>query len=62
MQVSQTTVREAECLECARGLSLANPLQGEIVTCPDCGVELEVASLQPFALRPAPEEQEDWGE
>jgi alpha-aminoadipate carrier protein LysW len=35
---------------------------GEIVVCPDCGVELEVVSLGPIALELAPEVEEDWGE
>jgi alpha-aminoadipate carrier protein LysW len=34
----------------------------EIVVCPDCGVDLEVVSLDPPALAPAPMEAEDWGE
>ncbi len=35
---------------------------GEILVCPDCGVELEVLSLEPLELGEAPEVQEDWGE
>ncbi|MCX7828120.1 MAG: lysine biosynthesis protein LysW [Thermanaerothrix sp.] len=35
---------------------------GEIVPCPDCGVELEVLSLEPLELAEAPQVQEDWGE
>ena len=34
---------------------------GELVVSDD-GVELEVVSLEPLALEPAPEEAEDWGE
>lgn len=62
MQVSQQGVREAECIDCGRGLRLTNPVVGEIVTCPDCGVELEVRGLSPMSLEHAPEEAEDWGE
>jgi alpha-aminoadipate carrier protein LysW len=62
MQLSQPTVREAECIDCGRNLQLTNPIAGEIVPCPDCGVELEVTRLEPFTLAHAPEEQEDWGE
>jgi alpha-aminoadipate carrier protein LysW len=44
-------------------LDLADDLEvGEIVVCPDCGVELEVMSLDPVALEVAPEVEEDWGE
>ncbi len=35
---------------------------GEILVCPDCGVELEVTSLEPIVLALAPREEEDWGE
>lgn len=52
----------AECSECAGTVQLQDPERGEIVECPECGVELEVVSVQPVALAPAPEEEEDWGE
>lgn len=52
-----------ECLECGAELELADDVEvGEIVICPDCGVELEVMSLDPIALELAPEVEEDWGE
>ncbi len=35
---------------------------GELLTCGDCGVELEVVSLEPPTVEEAPEVQEDWGE
>lgn len=50
------------CLECGRSIELHNPVTGEVVDCPDCGVELEVTALEPLTLGYAPEEQEDWGE
>jgi alpha-aminoadipate carrier protein LysW len=54
---------QANCPECAATIILADDtLAGEIVQCPDCGVELEVMSLDPLVLEPAPEEEEDWGE
>jgi alpha-aminoadipate carrier protein LysW len=37
-------------------------MQGEIVVCPDCGVDLEVTNVQPLTLELAPMEAEDWGE
>lgn len=53
----------AECPECAAELDLAPGVEeGEIVVCPDCGVELEVVSLEPTTLELAPEVEEDWGE
>ena len=52
-----------ECLECAAELELGPDLEeGEIVVCPDCGIELEVMSLDPVTLELAPEVEEDWGE
>lgn len=37
-------------------------MESEIISCKDCGVELEVTSLAPLTLELAPEEEEDWGE
>jgi alpha-aminoadipate carrier protein LysW len=55
--------RPATCPECEAEISLADDtLEGEIVQCPDCGVELEVRSIDPPVLDLAPEEEEDWGE
>ncbi|MBN2005742.1 MAG: lysine biosynthesis protein LysW [Anaerolineae bacterium] len=53
----------AECPECAAGIELApGTIVGEIISCPDCGMELEVVSLDPPTVDLAPEEEEDWGE
>lgn len=53
----------AECPECAADVVLPDDvLEGEIVVCPECGVELEVVSVDPAELDLAPEEEEDWGE
>ena len=35
---------------------------GELITCADCGTELEVVSTDPFTVSEAPQEEEDWGE
>jgi len=52
-----------ECPECAAELDLGSDLEeGEILVCPDCGVELEVMGLDPITLELAPEVEEDWGE
>ncbi len=37
-------------------------IEGELFTCAECGVELEVNGTDPFAVSYAPKEQEDWGE
>ncbi|UCG87495.1 MAG: lysine biosynthesis protein LysW [Gemmatimonadota bacterium] len=54
---------EAECPECAAVIELDDDVvEGEIVTCTECGMELEVVPGNPWSLTPAPEEEEDWGE
>jgi alpha-aminoadipate carrier protein LysW len=51
------------CVECGAGIPLQDDLiLGEILSCPDCGAELEVTSLDPVQLALAPEVEEDWGE
>lgn len=51
------------CVECAAAVPLPDDvIQNEIVQCPDCGVELEVMSIEPVELALAPEVEEDWGE
>jgi len=51
------------CPECAAEVTLADGTEaGEIIVCPDCGVDLEVTSIDPAAVQLAPMEQEDWGE
>jgi alpha-aminoadipate/glutamate carrier protein LysW len=55
--------KTAVCPECAADVSLCDDaVVGEIVQCPDCGVELEVTNLDPVEVALAPEEEEDWGE
>jgi len=51
------------CPECAADFGLdAGVETGEIIVCPDCGVDLEVTSVNPAAVDLAPMEAEDWGE
>jgi alpha-aminoadipate/glutamate carrier protein LysW len=53
----------AHCPECDAEITLAADIvEGEILVCPDCGVDLEVISLNPVKLDLAPMEEEDWGE
>ena len=45
----------AECPVCSSGIELGeNTLKGELVTCTQCGTELEVASINPIALKRSP--------
>lgn len=38
--------------------------KGEIVSCPECGVDLEVVGLSPLELDAAPpaDDEDDWGD
>jgi len=54
--------KSAQCPECEAEMVLDGVIQGEIVVCGDCGVDLEVVSLDPLRLDLAPMEEEDWGE
>jgi alpha-aminoadipate carrier protein LysW len=49
------------CPECDAEIPEEFEDVGEIVTCPECGIELEVISLDPveFDLAPAEDEDED---
>ena len=56
-------IMNGTCPECEAVVPVESGTElGEILVCPDCGVELEVASLDPVALSLAPREEEDWGE
>ena len=51
------------CTECDCNIELTDDLViGEIIVCPDCGIELEVMSLEPLSVDLAPQVEEDWGE
>lgn len=52
-----------ECLECGGTVQVdENVMLGEVLECMECGVELEIISLDPIAVELAPEVEEDWGE
>lgn len=51
------------CLVCDAEVQLSvDPVEGELLECPDCGCELEILSLDPVVLGEAPDAEEDWGE
>lgn len=51
------------CPVCEAVVSLSgDSVTNELIDCPECATELEIASLQPVVLREAPLEAEDWGE
>lgn len=52
-----------ECPICGAEVILEKgTVKGELIECSDCGVELEVISVNPFRVDEAPLEEEDWGE
>lgn len=53
-----------KCLECDAEITIAKDvIEGEIVSCPDCGSAYEVYKEgNDFQIRPAKIEGEDWGE
>ena len=51
------------CPECEAEITLDSGTEvGEIIVCSDCGVDLEITSLEPAGVELAPMEAEDWGE
>jgi alpha-aminoadipate carrier protein LysW len=53
----------APCPECDAPVALgADAEVGEIVSCTECGADLEIRALAPPRLEVAPPEEEDWGE
>jgi alpha-aminoadipate carrier protein LysW len=55
----------AECPECLAELDIPEDVMiGEIFSCPDCGLELEVESVstEKIGLQKLAIEKEDWGE
>ena len=56
---------ETKCVECDAGISVpTDAIQGEIVSCKECGAEYEVAQVSGGSamLKPAEQVEEDWGE
>ncbi|PIN81115.1 lysine biosynthesis protein LysW [Candidatus Woesearchaeota archaeon CG10_big_fil_rev_8_21_14_0_10_30_7] len=52
-----------ECPTCGAEVQLSEgTVNGELLTCADCGTELEVKNAQTGELAEAPQEEEDWGE
>jgi len=55
---------EEKCPDCEAAISVPDDaVEGEIVTCPDCGLDLEVhVADQTRTIKPLVLEKEDWGE
>ncbi len=54
----------AVCPECEADVEIDeyDVDKGEVISCPECGVELEVVGLAPLQLDLAAQEEEDWSE
>lgn len=53
-----------KCTDCEASIPIPeDAVQGEIVTCPDCGLDLEVIVVGPtLAVKAVVVQKEDWGE
>ncbi len=53
-----------KCPDCDASIQIPeDAVQGEIVTCADCGLDLEVnLTPQGHSIKPLLHEKEDWGE
>ena len=52
-----------ECPVCGAELTLGDDVvPSELIECTDCGIELEVESVDPVLVKEAPTAEEDWGE
>jgi alpha-aminoadipate carrier protein LysW len=57
------TQLNAPCPICDAVVTLSNrTVVSEIVSCSECGSDIEVKGLNPIVLAEAPMEEEDWGE
>jgi alpha-aminoadipate carrier protein LysW len=55
--------KSCECPVCAAEVDFPDDaVQGELISCPECGTELEITGIDPPQLAEAPQEEEDWGE
>jgi len=53
-----------KCVDCEAEIEVPDDaVEGEIVTCPDCGLDLEVKlTSEGRSIKPLQAEKEDWGE
>ncbi len=57
------TDRPPLCPECDADVEIpTDAMENELLSCAECGTELEIMNLNPIELELAPEVEEDWGE
>jgi len=62
-ETTTTAETASVCPECEGAIPFnQTPMRAQIVTCRECGAELEVTGTEPIVLELAPEVEEDWGE
>jgi lysine biosynthesis protein LysW len=66
MSVAELKYR-GECVECLAKVEYTNPIVGEVITCPECGSDLEIIELisenvYQMKFRKVQLQGEDWGE
>ena len=49
----------AACVECEAEFDIDEPEIGEIVSCPECGLEMEIITAKPLELEAVAEEEEE---
>ncbi len=49
----------ASCVECEAEFDVDEPQLGEIVSCPECGLDMEIVSTKPLELETIMEEEEE---
>ncbi len=49
----------AACVECEAEFDIEEPDLGDLVSCPECGLEMEVTSVKPLELEVVGEEEEE---
>ena len=49
----------AVCVECEAEFDLVGPEIGELVSCPECGIEMEVVSNKPIELDAVGDDDEE---
>lgn len=56
-------MRNVSCIHCDHLIPVTDDLKvSEILTCSDCGEQLEIVSIAPIQAIAAPAIEEDWGE
>jgi alpha-aminoadipate/glutamate carrier protein LysW len=62
--IEERCPRMAVCPDCEADIEIDeyDVDKGEIISCPECGIDLEVVGLSPLELDVAPQDEEGWEE